>query len=395
MKILKNRLNFLTCIIVFLSTVGVTKSSIVVDFRGYVEAGQQRLQVVSFNTKKQMLLHHETMPLAAFDRPLSGFLSQHYPAAPLDPELGYRVSLNAAGRFEIQRVGAVIPGAVSREAYTILSSAQIHTNGVGITALSASLDKYYWNSRDLVQMNPAEISALVPAVQKEAAGDFAIIHPTLVQLRQLHKDDKGKLGELLTRITMFSFGYDSLPSLYESNHGLDGIFRRFDGLYMIITQSKGGDTNDRAPTVMVKELNEKHIFVRIGRMEGCNRPLVVASAAIVRQFLQDRSENVYKMAHCLLDKGKAQLLLQKLSYQDLIPGDVKLYNAPEAEKASVVQTALAMFEADPAEQLRLSLSALNISDIPRADAMEVFLQAMGFDADQREPYLDMLAEEDE
>lgn len=383
---ISNKIKIFSAFFIFL--INSCSSSIVLDF-STVEAN---LRIVGFNTKAQQLVHFEQMTPQNVTRPLYLFLTQFYQEPAIDIELSYSIQYTTRGIVRVNPTDPALRNILHpKEHYIIMSDSPIESTVGGVVNYIANLKKWVWLSSAIQERSPTQIKQIVPPITKEGSGDFAIAHtdPNTNLLKLLKKDEKWLLGEMLTRITMYSFGYNVQTSLYEGNHGLDGIFTGFNNGFIIITQSKMGNSNPRAPTVMKDELNEPHICTRLGLMRQKNNAELLASANLITDKLEVQPGNVFKMAHCILDKGKGQVALEVFNIEKAPRDMLKLYGSPEETKTKTIADDLVMFSADPRDRFKLALKAAN-RGISQADAMSLLLESMGLPAERHVEYLRLI-----
>ncbi len=349
-------------------------------------ANQDAFRVVAFDTKRQKLLHYETLPLVPFTRPLKSFLSAYEAEGRNDREMNYYLSMAQNGVLSVAAAGVVAQNSVSKDRYIIMSSGPIQTYVDPAPAVNQSLGRHYWASHAIEEKTPVEMSHLIKGLKNKHPNDPVFVldrHDTdeIHYLTSLTNGDKGNFGELITRMTMFSYGYNILPSIYSGNQGLDVIAVSFSGLYLALCQSKVGNANSMAQTVIKNELSEPHISERLKLMDVHGTQGVKASRMTVLQFIQDRPNSIYKLAQCLFNCGLADLQISAFEAAKFPrESGVKIYGAPAAVKLEAVRSTLGTFEPLPMDQFALALNAIPLDGSHKRQALSLLMAKFGIDA---------------
>lgn len=234
-------------------------------------------------------------------------------------------------------------------------------------------------SEEIKEKTPEEIGTILPRPNmKESRGvGFLISRPQdkgVKTLETLNIHDKGSLGELATTLTMLSFGYTQHPSKYGGDNGLDGIFESWSKQYLWLTQAKQETKQRTALNIMENFLNENKIWDTLQEMKRLGDAEVKTAATLIESYIQDKSQNTYKLAYRMMDKGMAQCQICSLNIQGFFRKGPKLFNAPLKDKTKVLQCIMSRLEATPEKQLALALNALALSSITREEALSLVMR---------------------
>lgn len=383
MNNLSVKFKFLYAIVIFLAS-NVANSCVMVDIE---EFPGNKMKIVTCHTQHQALLHYEVSERGTG-------LNRQYVFQQLfskaynfnDNELKYTIEHKQDGSLSIQKPVGLVE-AVSKESYMVLCSKAIQSN-VGVTGYNAGLKKYYWATVPIVEKTPDQISQIIKGMQNKRPSEapFVLTIPAVADIKTLASmsdDDKGVLGEMLTRNTLFSFGYNCLPSIYKSNNGLDGIFVSFSNMFMFLTQSKAGNSHPLAPTLVKNELNEPHVHKRLLLMKSAVKPEIVQSFNVVADFLKNRPASIYKLGHSLFYCGFADIYIEKLNIQAFPKEGFAFFNAAPEEKVKAVSTTLKSLAENPMDQLGLALASINLAGSPKKDTMTAVMAKIELSAEQR------------
>jgi hypothetical protein len=382
----------------FLSPINSSYCSIVIDIEMTPSPkGEHYLCVVAFDTKRQTLLHHETLAPAEFERPLASFASGFNQSAPQDAELSHNFSFKQDVTFWMHASGVMGQAQVSKESYIILCPAQIMSGTAVVSVYNQFLNKHVWYSRPIQPKTPEEMSQLIQGTGDKhgSEGDFFLMrHDTrnMHALSSLTNGKKGNFGEQITRMTMFSYGYDFFPSIYSGNQGLDGIFLSICRQYMVLSQSKVGNSNPMAGTVIKNELNEPHINERLKLMLIYGAPAVKASRLLVLKHIKERPYQIYKLAQTLFDCGHADLMIQDFEPLKFPMENIQLFGLTDADKMTVVKRNLDAIEENPLKQMEFAIASIDLSGSPKKAVLRAFINKMGFDQNTQMAMLNLLAE---
>lgn len=382
-------------------TICSVHGSIILDFTGAV--GRTSLRMVAFDSQRQALLHYETLPTKPFKRPLWSFMSSSRPQKNSDPELSYVLFYDGNDRLTIAPPKQAVHRGRTGQQYLVLANCSLQTQNLDGVQKSDSLGKSFWTSRPIKECSPADLMRkwapredrgmdlpCIKAKLHEAGGDRPISELTCVE--------KGHLGELITRLTMFSFGYDFFPSQYLSNQGMDAMFLSFAKDYLLFSQSKFGSSAQMATTVIQNELSEKSISKRLALMGVCGSAAVKESQVLAYQFIENWPGELYKMAQCVYNCGLADLVIKPFDEEQYRALGPHLYSAKPEEKVAGVRSILRCYEPTEIGQLELALSAIRLDKIPRHQLLASLLKAGGVPEDQISSVIhimDMPLEEDE
>jgi hypothetical protein len=327
--------------------------------------GVDCIRVSAFDTKRQSLVHYETLPVVTFDRPLKSFLSNYALSGQQDQEMNYQISLDQAGLVSIRAGGQIAQNPISHESYIITSVARLQPIGLGVSAYDEHLKKHFWVSRNIEPKMPMEISAMIKGMPSKCNKnpEFMLLRHdsrNLHCLSSLSSTGKGHFGEWLTKITMFSYGYHFRPSIYSGNQGLDGIFLSFCKAYLFFSQSKLGNANNMAETVIENELAETDICIRLNRMELHGEADVKLSRKLVLDFINLWPHNMYKLAHCTFNCGLSDLRIKPVDVLAFPRDGLTIYGASEEIKISAVKSTLQAFAPNSTEQFMLALQSVDL-----------------------------------
>ncbi len=235
-----------------------------------------------------------------------------------------------------------------------------------------------WSSHLIQEKDPQEIKKSLPEPLKKVSSEASLpitrLRPGTHTLATLSGEDKGNLGELVTTLTFLSFGYRQLPSKYEHNHGIDGIFQSLSGKYIFLTQSKRKSKPQTAENVVEHELNEPKIDGTIMEMEGYAQTR--NTAELLKNFLDLTPHNVYKFGHRVTDSGKIQYHISPLEIVKFPKTRLKLTGATEAQKVKAIRNELDTYENTNEKQLDLLLKAAIGLGFAQDQVMERFTQIM-------------------
>jgi hypothetical protein len=397
MHIYKIKFHTLYVLAIFLLSIGSAKTSIVFDIDKHRDGDRE---IVAFHTGKQMLVHHEVMTHkknvdVTFELRNLFSVECSSSKASKDAELSYELVSSPDGSLTIN---GKVTDLVSVDHYIILSNWEITRNVPGSHGYSKFLKKWFWSSKPIVEKTPAQIKKMITGMKDKQKND-ADLYLTrddsnrLITLESLSDKAKGVLGELLTGLTLFSFGYEQLPSIYKSNNGLDGVFRSLSGAYLLLTQSKAGNSNPMAKTVIANELSEHHVYDRMQLMKTKGSIAVKATYQVILDFLQDRPEHIYKMAQCLFTCGFADLRIMPVEFQKFPKNGIKLYNAPRTIKVEDVQATVTAYEPDAKKQVDLLLDCPSIAALSTEELMLLIMKKRDVEGGTQKAVLKILAGE--
>ncbi|MBT5390475.1 MAG: hypothetical protein HOK20_06040 [Alphaproteobacteria bacterium] len=196
-----------------------------------------------------------------------------------------------------------------------------------------------------------------------------------------NNDERGRIGELLTELTMLSFGYWGHYSKYGTNNGFDGVFiDNSDDPELFLTESKCKERTDGVDVIMRDNLSENRIFEVVNSMtEGAHPKLEIGVLSALRKtgknvsaFITDTPEKIFKFSHRIKPDGTAQCLVHPFSLEEYTkakPSPTKA--SPQDEKALFIKTQLGLVSDSKEEALRLAMSALKLSS---KDVMNFFMK---------------------
>lgn len=293
---------------------------------------------------------------------------------------GYVITLKSSGRVKIREREDY---SKKRKPMIIRSEHKISVHKECKGWKYENLDPFnVWASKKIKEIGPEEIAEILPIPKKKESlgAEFPIFregHKSVRTLASLSDTDKGVLGELVTTLTMLSFGYTQHASKYEHDHGLDGVFENWSQEYLVLTQSKQGKYAPAAKTIMKNELNEKNIWEKIQKMESQDSELQ-QTAELIRKYIEKRPDSVYKFACRLMNKGSAQCLVNCLNIHEIPKEGLRLYNVSSKQKRKALQKTLETFEKTPENQLALALKSISLDSIPVEDAFKYLAKSYGF-----------------
>lgn len=134
---------------------------------------------------------------------------------------------------------------------------------------------------------------------------------TLIQNQQVANNwERRTLGELITELTMISFGYKRLSSQNTSDQGFDGVWT--DDLttprFLFISESKCRNEEKSATLVMQEELDERNIHKRL-RSED----IPVHTRKFVEDFIKTK-QPIYKLVSRLKINGQVQACINDFDF---------------------------------------------------------------------------------
>ncbi len=399
-----NYLKIKSCILAILTinvlAITISHSSLTIDIDfAKTTAGIDCIRVSAFDTKRQSLVHHETLPLVTFDRPLKSFLSTYVFSGQQDKEMNYQINFDQAGLVTIRAGGQIAQNPISHESYIITSVARIQPIGLGVSAYDEHLNKHYWVSRNIEPKTPLEMKATIKGLpdKRSKNPEFMLLrhdNRNLHYLSSLSSTGKGHFGEWITKITLFSYGYHFLPSIYSGNQGLDGIFLSFCNSYLFFSQSKLGNANNMALTVIENELDESKIRKRLNRMEQYGDENVKLTRQIVLEFIKLWPHNMYKLAQCTFNCGLADLRIMPVDVLAFPREGLSIFGAAEEIKVSAVKSTLQAFAENSVEQFKLALQSVDLDDSPKKQSMRLLMTKLGIDEATQLRMLNELPNED-
>jgi hypothetical protein len=361
-----NKLKFIvyTLIIIILPSIPL-KGSIVVDFE---KISEKKFRVIALNTKTQQLLLYKEIGKNQNEE-LTEFNKYGYTLNIIfNPNINIEVILDLN----------IFP----REPMILCSKNIIHCDGWDHGCLG---DYNIYPSDIIIVKTPQEICGILPEPRKkEPSGTFFPIvryeDKSVKTLENLSIEDKGKLGELATTLTMLSFGYIQHPSKYGGDNGFDSVFETGPFVseestkYLFLSQSKQEKKQRTAENIMKVFLNERKIWETIQEMERIGGPDVQATANIIKAYFQEKPKNVYKLAYRMMNKGLAQCYVNELNIQGFIAmKGLRLVKAPLEEKIKSVQDVLSIFEDNFDQQLTLVLTSMS-QNIHKDQALKILEQ---------------------
>jgi len=279
---------FLTLFLfIFSSSDGV----IVVDLEEFAEP--KMVRVIAVNTDRNKLdLYHE----------ISSDSQQEFTFA------GYSVAWKGAGGVEIKVAQQQkIEPLLVRSKKTIVSQLAGHTY---------DFDPSYtlWSSTPIVEKTPTEILQFFPTPrEREPVGDSMPItrfnEKAGSTLATLNKE-KGALGELVTRLTMLSFGYKPFETKYGGDNGFDGVFESLSKQYLFLTSTKQEKKERTSDNIMKHELNEDKIQDTIQEMKSKGTKEVIKTADLINKYKLEHPNALYKLSQRVMNKGFVQTSVQ-------------------------------------------------------------------------------------
>lgn len=315
-----------------------------------ISEGKTRVVAIDISEQK-LLLYKEARQIS--DEPLNGYL----------------LSLTSLGSVSIQKQksGDIKPiiirskGSVSGYEgwqYTTLGSHKIYSSEI------------------ITPKSPQEITAILPEPKvREPAGESFVISKKgdkhVSTLATLSNENKGHLGELAATLTMLSFGYSQHLSKYGGDNGFDGVFQSWNQEYLWLTESKQECKQRTAENIMKHFLNENKIWDTIKQMTNAGSYEVKQTANLIKTYLSERSQFIYKLAYRLMDKGNAQCKVDQLKLAELPPEAIKQLNIPLSDKIRLFQTVLKGFEEAPEKQFNLALNAISLTSIPKEQVLNL------------------------
>lgn len=364
-------------------------------------AARMFYRVVAFDANRQALLHYETLPPEPFKRSLGSFLKHYNPGKVRDRELDYILSCDEHSVLTLAADKQSPQGQPSKRRYMVMSAAAFATRNLERAKSSQCLRKNWWASSPIVEKTPMQLMDGIKGLKDKRTRlpDFELLlhdqKDKKHELYELSNGHKGSFGELVTQMTLFSYGYDYLPSIYSGNCGLDGIFLSFSREYLVLTQSKMGNTNNMASVVIQKELAEEQIAQRLALMGVYGSEEVKESQQLAYKFIEESPDKVYKLAQCVYNCGLADLVIKPFDVSKYPKTGTPLYGATQEDKVAGVQTTLATFEPDRIGQLQLALKALDIKNaFPRHQVVRAFLTALGVPEDEQRAFVEILTMDD-
>lgn len=199
---------------------------------------------------------------------------------------------------------------------------------------------------------------------------------------QENNHERGSIGELATRITLFCCGfYEKLPSQDNSGQGIDGVYIQRDksnaltSLYL--TESKCKNASVSPKKILQTQLTEKALFENIGRLDLPYRTMVL-------DFIASSPNKVFKAAHRILITGKSQWRVEELDFkgfQVLRTG----VSSPAKDKEIIIASISPKFNS-PVEMLRAVFGHYQIDT--DSEKLALFHQAIGCTTERLETLLE-------
>ncbi len=245
----------------FTFTYNTLNGAIIINFER--DEAEDKLRVVSFNTHTQKLLRYELINIPCTGRKLKEYLNDTFSSTGGLQELDYFIEYTSNKNLRIIDLinnSERILYKESNENFIILFQGKISSSPKG--EIGEFRNKNFWSSQEIDEKSPLEIKKIIPKSKLREAyeASFPIIHQDVtppLTLASLSKNKKANLGELLTTLTLFSFGYTQISTKYGGNKGFDGAFESKSRKYLFVTQSKQEKKERTAKNIMKHQLDEK------------------------------------------------------------------------------------------------------------------------------------------
>ncbi len=335
-----------------------------VDEFSFPSTAKRGIRVIQFDTDTQKFKQIDYLTVLATDRASNSPLSyEDIPGLTLYTSGNVEVkSTFDLTKFMLRTKGEItLSGNLTKpfqwkaiDSHSVLQSASPALSGEAILKKLKTFAKQAAAGGDFT----VSLSSINPKgdLSEPVAQTFKSISPQ----QKENSDERGRIGEVSTILTMFDFGYLALASKYEANHGNDGLFKTRDNGVLFLTESKCRTEKKSASKYLEEDLSEKEIYRKLQKMHE-KGGIIAESAEDVELFIQDSPEAIFKFAHRVKDDGKCQCEIQEFSLEEynkcLPPVDLTY----ESGKVELMQETCEKLEVSSPEKLRIFMKANNLT----------------------------------
>ncbi|WP_010297628.1 hypothetical protein [Candidatus Odyssella thessalonicensis] len=182
---------------------------------------------------------------------------------------------------------------------------------------------------------------------------------TIAADRRENNAERGIIGELATRMTLFCYGFfEKIPSQDNSGQGIDGVYFQSNGKEderqaLFLTESKCKNASASPKKILDTQLEEKVLYENIERLDHINKERIL-------NFIDSSPNKVFKAAHRILITGTSQWRVESFNIKDFRVQRLGVAS-PEKDKKAFIATIASKFTS-PEEMLRVMFEYYKIDN---------------------------------
>lgn len=216
--------------------------------------------------------------------------------------------------------------------------------------LAKHLNKNF--SKAPYKQTPFSISVCTLPSRTLSSVDF----DTIAADRRENSVERGIIGELATRMTLFCCGFsEKIPSQDNSGQGIDGVYFQSSGKEgevqaLFLTESKCKNASASPKKILDTQLEEKVLYENIGRLDPLYR-------ARILNFIDSFPSKIFKGAHRILITGTSQWRVESFNIKNFRVQRLGVAS-PEKDKKAFIASIASKFTS-PEEMLRVMFEYYN------------------------------------
>jgi len=185
--------------------------------------------------------------------------------------------------------------------------------------------------------------------------------------RDENNTERGYLGEMATKYTMKSFGYECRSSQDQSRHGFDGVFvGSFDQPILLLTESKCREELNSAKDYCAKDLSERMIHQKLQKTKQIN------TQKIITKFIDKHPQQIYKLAHRILPTGASQWHMEQFNKETYLYNLLPMLSpeAPNEDKILILRSVQQTLYRTPQEFLKACFGVSGLTKKSLAELLQ-------------------------
>ncbi len=189
-------------------------------------------------------------------------------------------------------------------------------------------------------------------------------NPKYEAAQKASQRERGKLGELVTEMTMLSFGYMPLPSKNSSDQGFNGVWADSakEPTSLFLCQSNCQQQKKSAEAYMNEDLNDEEIARKLKERTPPQ------TRTIIECFMREKPDSLYRLAQRLKKNGQVQSCTKKFDLYSYRHSTILKNISPTSsleEKKQALEFIATQMNLAPNDMISLILnSSTPISQLP-------------------------------